>query len=141
MLWILTLLFAGRVAAQAMQRWWPQPFLPAFRAFQGSHLSYPVLLTAQLLILAAMLRGSWKAQRGTLQPSGRAATALRWCGALYMAASLARLDVGLTFSAAPPWFHAWISEVFHLVLAGFVLTLAAFHRRASLAQEFDHVAR
>jgi hypothetical protein len=100
-----------------------------------------MLLSAQLLIFSIMLRCSWKAQRGTLALSSRAATALRWCGAIYMAASLARLDVGLAFAAAPPWFHAWISEVFHLVLAGFVLTLAAFHRRASLAQEFDDVAQ
>ncbi len=132
-LWLLTLLFAVRVAGQAIQRWCPVPFLPPFRGFQGSDLSYPVLLTAQLLILAVMLRWSWQVQRAALPPSARAATALLWCGSLYMAASLARLGVGLTFPGAPPWFSAWISGVFHLVLAGFVLTLAAFHRRASRA--------
>jgi hypothetical protein len=131
-LWLLTVLFAVRVAGQAIQAWWPQPFLPPFRDFQGSHLAYPVLLTSQLLILAVMLRWSWKVQRGTA-PSARAAAALLWCGALYMAASLARLAIGLEFPAAPPWFSAWISGVFHLVLAGFVLTLAASHRRASRA--------
>jgi hypothetical protein len=131
-LWLLTVLFAVRVAGQAIQAWWPQPFLPPFRDFQGSHLAYPVLLTSQLLILAIMLRWSWKVQRGTT-PSARAAAALLWPGALYMAASLARLAIGLESPAAPPWFSAWISGVFHLVLAGFVLTLAASHRRASRA--------
>lgn len=131
-LWLLTALFAVRVAGQALQAWWPQPFLPPFRDFQGSHLAYPVLLTSQLLILAVMLCWSWKVQRGTA-PSARAAAALRTCGSLYMAASLARLAIGLGFAAAPPWFRAWISGVFHLVLAGFVLTLAASHRRASRA--------
>jgi hypothetical protein len=130
-LWLLTLLFAVRVAAQAMQRWRPQAFLPPFCDFQGSHLAYPLLLTAQLLILAAMLHCSWKVQRGTLSPRARAATVLWWCGGLYMAASLARLAIGLDFPAASPWFRAWISGVFHLVLAGFVLTVATFHQRLS----------
>jgi hypothetical protein len=75
-----------------------------------------------------------------LSQSARAATALRWCGGVYMAASLTRLAIGLGFPAAPPWFSAWISGAFHLVLAGFVLTLAAFHRRASGAREFGDVA-
>jgi hypothetical protein len=130
-LWLLTVLFAVRVAGQAIQAWWPQPFLPPFRNFQGSHLAYPLLLTAQLLILAVMLRSSWKVQRGTWAPSARAAAALFWCGVLYMTASLARLAIGLGVAAAPPWFRAWISGVFHLVLAGFVLTLAASYRRGS----------
>ncbi len=131
-LWLLTVLFAVRVAGQAIQAWWPQSFLPPFGDFQGSHLAYPALLTSQLLILAVMLRWSWKVQRGST-PSARAAAALFWCGVLYLAASLARLAIGLGFAAAPPWFSAWISGVFHLVLAGFVLTVAASHRRGSRA--------
>jgi hypothetical protein len=132
---LLTLLFALRVVGQALQRWWPQSFLPPFRDFQGSHLPYPALLTAQVLILIVMFRCSWQAQRGTLPAGRRVAAALLWCGVLYMSVSLARLAIGLGFPAAPPWFRAWISGVFHLVLAGFVLTLAAFHRRAGRARE------
>ena len=49
-------LFAARVAAQAMQRWSPLPFLPPASAFQGSALPYAILLPAQLAILATMLR-------------------------------------------------------------------------------------
>ena len=52
---------------------------------------------------------------------------LAWIGGIYMAGSLARLAVGLAVTDAPPWFTAWISAVFHVVLAGFVLTLAAYH--------------
>jgi hypothetical protein len=141
LLWLLTLAFALRVAGQALQRWSPQSFLPPFSEFQGSHLSYPVLLTAQLLILAAMLRWSWKVQRGTWSAGRRAATVLFRCGSLYMAASIARLGVGLGVPAAPAWFSAWISGVFHLVLAGFVLTLAVLQRRALGAREFADVAQ
>jgi hypothetical protein len=60
--WVLTFLFAGRVLAQAIQRWWPQPFLPPFGRFQGSGLAYPVLVSAQLLILMLMM---WVAARIT----------------------------------------------------------------------------
>jgi hypothetical protein len=140
-LWLLTSLFALRVAGQALQRWSPQSFLPPFREFQGSHLSYPVLLTAQLLILAAMLRSSWKARRGTRPASRRGASALLWCGSFYMAAAIARLVIGLGIPAAPAWFSAWISGVFHLVLAGFVMTLGAMQRRALGAREAGDVAQ
>jgi hypothetical protein len=129
-LWLLTLLFSLRVAGQALQRWKPQPFLPPFHNFQGSHLPYSVLLSAQLLILTVMFRCSWRAQLGTGFAGGRTKTALLWCGTLYMAASLARLAIGLGFPGAAPWYRAWISDVFHLVLAGFVLMLATPHRRA-----------
>jgi hypothetical protein len=54
----------------------------------------------------------------------------RWlaaCGAIYMCGSLLRIVVGLTITDAPTWFSVWISVVFHLVLAGFVFTVAHFH--------------
>jgi len=140
LLWTLSFLFAMRVLAQALQRWLPQSFLPPFSRFQGSHLPYSVLLGAQILILAAMLRYSWEAHRAALTASRRLTKTLFWCGAIYMSASVARIAIGLTISIAPPWFSAWISAVFHLVLAGFVLTLAWTHHCASVGREIDHVA-
>jgi hypothetical protein len=140
LLWTLSFLFAVRVLAQVLQRWLPQSFLPPFGRFQGSSLSYPVLLSAQLLILAAMLRYSWKAHCSTLTANRRLTKTLIWCGAIYMGGSVARIAIGLTISIAPPWFSAWISDVFHLVLAGFVLTIAWTHHRASAGREIDHVA-
>jgi hypothetical protein len=132
LLWTLSFLFALRVLAQALQRCLPQSFLPPFGQFQGSNLPYPVLLSAQTLILAAMLRYSWKAQRAGLTASRRMTKTLFWCGTIYMSGSVARIAIGLTISAVPPWFSAWISAVFHLVLAAFVLTLAWIHHRASV---------
>jgi hypothetical protein len=139
-LWTLSCLFALRVLAQALQRWLPQSFLPPFSQFQGSNLPYPVLLSAQILILAAMLCSSWKAHRADLTVSRRRTKTLFWCGAIYMSASVARIAIGLTISTAPPWFSAWISAVFHLVLAGFVLTLAWTRHRTSVGREIDNVA-
>lgn len=129
LLWLLTGLFAMRVAGQAIQRWLPQPFLPSFHAFQGSSLPYWGLLSAQLLILGAMMRTAWRIQMSKLAPSRRAGTVLSWIGGVYMAGSLGRIVVGLAVPGAPAWFSTWIPAMFHVVLAGFVLTLALYHRR------------
>lgn len=49
---------------------------------------------------------------------------LLWIGGLYMAGSLLRIAVGLVVPGAPAWFSTWIPALFHVVLAGYVLTLA-----------------
>lgn len=121
LLWFLTFLFSLRVAGQAIQRWAPQPWLPPFDAFQGSHLPYSVLLGSQVLILSAMVFCNLRRPAG-----GRA---LFWIGVIYMTGSLARIVIGLTVPDAHSWFHAWISGVFHIVLAAYLLVLARFPRR------------
>lgn len=128
-LWALSSLFAARLLGQAVQHWAPQPFLPAFEEFQGSSLPYWLLLSAQILILSTMALFSWRAQSGMLAPSRRAASVLAWFGGIYMAASLGRIVVGLAVPVAPDWFRTWIPAIFHVVLAGYVLTLAVYHRR------------
>jgi hypothetical protein len=126
-------LFALRVAGQAVQFWMPQSFLPASAAFQGSDLSYPILLLAQLLILALMLRTCLRIGRGKSVPDRRVGRGLAWFGGIYMAGSMAgsvaRIAVGIAVPSAPAWFSTWIPAFFHLVLAGFVLTAAHYHLR------------
>jgi len=130
-LWLLTSLFTVRVLGQAVQHWAPQPFLPPFSQFQGSSLPYGLLLSVQLVILALMGFVSWRVQTGKFVPSLRAGMVLEWLGGIYMAGSLTRIAVGLAVPAAPDWFRTWIPAIFHIVLAGFVLTLAAHHLRGS----------
>lgn len=130
-LWVLTFLFFMRILGQALQYWMPQPFLPPFDAFQGSSLPYWFLLFTQLLILVVMMCLSWRVQHNKLVSSRRAGMVLAWAGGLYMAGSLGRIAIGLAWPEAPAWFSAWISAVFHVVLAWFVLTLALYHRRES----------
>lgn len=122
-----TVLFALRVAAQVVQRWAPVAWLPPAGAFQGSGLPYPLLLTAQLAILALMLRAGGRLAAGVLVPRVVLGRRLCACGVLYLTLSLARLAVGLAAPEAAAWFRAWIPGLFHLVLAGFVLTLGHFH--------------
>jgi hypothetical protein len=128
LLWLLSFLFALRVLGQALQRWLPQPFLPPFNAFQGSGLPYWLLLSAQVAILALMIHVSRGVQAGTLTAGRRIKAALSWFGWIYMTGSLLRIAIGLTLPAAPAWFSTWIPALFHVVLAGFVLTLSSYYR-------------
>jgi hypothetical protein len=122
---VLTLLFALRVLGQAIQRWWPQRFLPDFAAFQGSNLSYPILLSAQLVILAVMIECCRRIASGRWALRSAILSRLRWFGRLYLFGSILRLLIGIGVATAPHWFRAWISAGFHVVLALFVLRLAA----------------
>lgn len=114
--------------AQAIQRFVPQSFPPPFEAFQGSRLPYPLLLSAQTAILAWMAAICGRVLTHSQTRSGRTSTALSWIGSAYMAASVLRIAIGLATPAAPAWFRAWISDVFHLVLAAFVLSAARLYR-------------
>lgn len=124
-------LFAGRVMAQAIQFVHPVDVLPPFSAFQGSALPYAVLLPAQLIILGAMVACTLAVGTGSHVATPARGRFLAWFGALYLAGSVLRLGIGVLAPGAAPWFRAWISGVFHLVLANFVLVLADCHRRPS----------
>ena len=125
-LYLLTGLFTLRVLGQALQRWWPQNWLPPFDDWQGSSIAYPALLAMQLLIVVAMAFASHRAWKGTIRPTRAGMLAAAWIGGLYMAASIARPAIGFLIPDSHPWFHAAISSAFHLVLAGFVLALARY---------------
>jgi hypothetical protein len=129
---LLTALFALRVGGQAVQRWIPQPYLPPFAAFQGSHLPYAVLLLTQLAILSLMARVCWRAWKGRLDRNARKGRVLGRAGAAYMAGSLLRIAIGVLVPSASAWFRAWIPGMFHVILAAFVLCLAHAYRHSQL---------
>ena len=131
LLWLLPAVFLMRVAAQAFQYWAPQAFLPDFSRFQGSSIGYPLLLTAQVLILALMGRVLWLSKAGGLLYTRRKARILQWAGAVYLAGSIVRIVIGLAVPGAPAWFTAWIPACLHVVLAAYVLTLASVYKRGS----------
>jgi hypothetical protein len=134
LLWALTLLFLMRVLGQLIQRCLPQPYLPPSDSFQGSGLPYWLLLSAQVAILTSMVWYSWRAHTRRLVPRRSVGSALAWCGGIYMFGALARIVIGITISAAPAWFSTWIPAVFHVVLAGYVLVLASYHRQTTWAK-------
>ena len=126
LLWSLTALFAFRVAAQLVQFASPIPALPAFDAWQGSGLGYPVLLASQLAILSIMIRGSSRVSRRT-RAVPRVGVWLLALGGVYFSAMAVRLVLGLTVLGHMSWFAKPLPALFHLVLAGFVLTLGHYH--------------
>ncbi len=130
MLWLFSFLFALRVLGQAIQFWTTVAWLPGFESFQGSGLPYWALLSAQALILTFVAGQSWRVQRGMVEPRRDRGRVLLWLGGIYLAGSVGRIAVGLV-PGASGWFQAWIPGVFHVVLAGYVLTLGAYHLRLS----------
>lgn len=130
---LLVVLFASRVAAQLLQSVAPVPWLPASADFQGSALPYPVLLGAQLAILVAMGSCVTKVARTTRARDTACARRLRTLGIVYASGTGLRVAIGLTLPTAGPWFQAWISSAFHLVLATFLIVFAAFFVRAPWA--------
>ena len=81
-----------------------------------------MLLASQVLILGAMIFCNLRRPKGS--------PVLLWIGGIYMAGSLLRIAVGLAVPGAPAWFSTWIPALFHVVLAGYVLTLARCRGRS-----------
>ncbi|MYF41706.1 MAG: hypothetical protein F4216_00185 [Acidimicrobiaceae bacterium] len=128
---VLSLAFGARVLAQAVQRWGPVSFLPPFDDFQGSGLSYPVLLGAQVFILAIIAVVLVRMHRGKGLISPRLILPVTLFSALYFVVMAVRLVLGLSVLSDSGWFSTWIPTVFHLVLASMLMLIAAYQHRAN----------
>jgi hypothetical protein len=111
----LTMLFALRVAGQALVAFAEVTWLPPMEAWFSGLLPYPILLPAQLVILAAQLALDWRVWRCGLAARPRVAAALRRSSYVYALAMLVRLVVTRA--------HV-IPVVFHWVLAAYLYSLA-----------------
>lgn len=128
-LWVLTGLFAFRVAAQPLSMVWDR--LPAFGVWHSSTLPYAWLVFFQILILLAMIGIAFRYSRGRVRASRPLGTALLSFGGLYMGAMLARLLLGATWMRGDAWFDRPLPTIFHIVLALFVITVGWHHRTAA----------
>ena len=126
-LWGLVFLFCLRVAGQLIQVLSPVAWLPPLPAWLGSTLPYAVLFVSQLAIIFLMFRVSRRHASGFVQRHSSLGKWLMFGGAFYFLVMAARLVIGLADLSGPAWFHRPIPAFFHLVLASFVLLLAAFH--------------
>ncbi len=124
----LTLLFAFRVIAQFIQKYFPMDLLPPFEAWQGSGLPYPWLLFFQGILLALAAWQILLVAKDRIVPSRKAGNVLLIIGLVYYGSMLFRLIAGFTFASHNHWFAAKIPSFFHLVLASFILVLAHYHR-------------
>lgn len=127
LLWLLTALFLSRVLAQLIQYLSPVTALPEFAAWQGSALPYPLLLSSQLLILLVMVYLTRRCAAGQLERRPRTGQLLGLIGGVYFSGMLLRLLLGLTLYTDHAWFAKPLPAFFHLVLAGYILTLGLYH--------------
>ena len=124
--WFLSGLFVFRVVAQPLALVVPVG-LPAFESWHSATMPYGVLLSSQILILAAMIWTNHRLGAGTLTPRRVVGLALLAFGALYFVAMLGRLVLGLTILRESRWFASPIPTVFHLVLASWLLLVGRFN--------------
>ena len=128
-LWLLLGLFIIRVIAQPLSLVIDSQLLPRFESWHGGILPYPVLLAAQLLIIAFMARTATRFGRGDVAPRYRLGVWLLVLGSVYFLTMLSRLFLGLTVLRESRWFSAYLPTAFHLVLATWLLFYGHFHFR------------
>jgi hypothetical protein len=127
LLWVLILLFLLRVIGQMIQQLNSVSWLPPIDVWQGSSLPYGFLLSSQIIILGVMIRITRQHASARVQKNPIKGKWLLALGTLYFFGMSARLVIGLANLSSHPWFHKSLPAFFHLVLATFVLSLAAFH--------------
>ncbi|MBT9445636.1 MAG: hypothetical protein IV086_08065 [Hyphomonadaceae bacterium] len=128
----LLALFLFRVLAQMAQAIAPSDALPPFEAWQSGTLPYPVLVVAQVAIIALFTWLITLFWRGGRLGGPRLRTGLWAFGGLYFAGSLLRFIGGFTFARDNNFIGAHLPGFFHIVLASAALLIA---RYASTAAE------
>jgi hypothetical protein len=127
-LWLLTALFAVRVAGQVLVAVRSPSWLPPMH--EWNLVTYRVLLPVQLVILAIMtwIDASFSASSG---PPVDRSEALGWAliafSAVYAGAMVVRYVVRMRRRPAARWFGGTIPIVFHVVLATYLYALGSFH--------------
>jgi hypothetical protein len=133
LLGLLAALFLLRVAGQALVAYARTPGLPPMGEWYSGLLPYPLLLPAQVLILALL---SWICAdfaRGDgywVRPHPRLGRWLARASYVYAGGMLVRYAVTMALHPERRWLGTGtIPIVFHWVLAAYLFTLARFHTR------------
>ena len=126
-LWLLTGLFAVRVAAQPAALVLDDGPLPSFESWHGGLLPYPLLLSFQLVLLYWMAMTARSFGAGRAVPHPPRGLAMLVFGGLYFTVMLVRLVLGVTLFADVRWFASPIPAFFHLVLAAYAILYGRFH--------------
>lgn len=143
LLWACVALFAFRVIAQAEVLLLEPAWLPDMDAWYSGLLPYPLLLPAQIVILALMAVVAWnpRVRRGLFaRAHPRTAGALRVLALVYFLAMAARLIWIVETHGFEYWREGAIPVAFHWVLALFLLVSgrasAIVRRQDDEADEF-----
>ena len=125
---VLGVVFLARVCAQLVQRIHEVSWLPSFDAWQSGALPYPLLVTAQVAIIIAMVVIIARAARGQTTLRAGALRIVSALGIAYFVLMAIRLVAGLTVADDGSWFDNPLPSLFHLVLATFVLCWVSVDR-------------
>ncbi len=128
-LWALTALFVFRVIAQPLALVVDSPLLPQFESWHSGLLPYPLLVVAQLFILAWLALTAWRVSHDAVTPNRKAGRVLQAIAGLYAAGMLARLILGATVLREERWFASPLPTVFHLGLASYLFVFGHLHAR------------
>lgn len=127
-LWVLTVLFAVRVAGQVLVAVRSPSWLPPMN--EWNLVPYRLLLPSQLVILGVMtwIDVSFSASSG---PPVDRTQAFGWLlvvfSAVYAGAMVIRYAVRMRKRSEARWFGGTIPIVFHLALATYLYALGSFH--------------
>jgi hypothetical protein len=127
----LTVLFILRVLGQILVGLHEVPFLPPFAQWYSGLLPYPLLLPAQFLLIALMLKIVRDFARGTgyfVNLTPFTGDVLKVLGCIYALSMLVRYIVTMVLHPELRWFTGTIPIWFHLVLATFLFTLGLYRR-------------
>ncbi len=134
---ILALAFLGRVLGQALVGLWSPAFLPPMEEWYSGLLPYPILLPAQIVILAGQLEVSrqlWAGSGPLVRQHTRLGSSLKWFALVYFVAMVARYVIVMAVFPERRWFGGTIPIFFHWVLAAYVYVLSRFHRGLPLGR-------
>jgi len=130
LLWLLSTLFLGRVVGQALVAFLGVTWLPPMREWYSGLMPYPMLLPAQVAILALMIVLNAGVQRGRgplATVSTRFARFVRAFSWVYFGAVALRYVLTMALVPEQRWLGGTIPIVFHWVLALYLYVWSDHH--------------
>ena len=131
LLWALLLAFCSRMLGQALVAFFDVTWLPPMEEWYSGLMAYPLLLPAQLFIIAIYAKVCWDFTRGDgffVQTRPLFGQAVLWFGYVYLAAMVFRYIILMSLYPEARWFGGTIPIFFHWVLATFIIAFGLYHR-------------
>jgi uncharacterized protein len=136
-LWALLFLFILRVVGQALIAAGLGQVLPAWlppwEGWYSGLLAYPWLLASQIVIVAVLGIVCLQFSHGRgffVRPDRTLGIGLVTFGSIYLAAMVVRYLIRMSLYPHERWTGGALPIFFHWVLAGYLLVLGTYHRRA-----------
>lgn len=134
---VLLALFAFRVSSQLFVANYPLPYFPEFAAWHSGALPYPILLAAQIFILAVAPVFVWRFFTTSVEKIPSLGKILYAVGSLYWGLMLLRLLLGLSLLSEVYWFTQQLPALFHLLLANMFMLIGDYHRNGGKGYAYE----